>query len=100
MRSDNERLRVSYPYHEGRTKSRKKKQAGVSLCFCWGFGAVVCLTFGLASFLMFSAGHFSSFSPGLGVEPAHGGIEDFTFSRSLLDVEVTDIETNEGEEFY
>ncbi|MBQ3403390.1 MAG: LysM peptidoglycan-binding domain-containing M23 family metallopeptidase [Synergistaceae bacterium] len=94
MRSDNERLRDSYPYKRGRAKPRGKKHAGVSLGFCWGFGAIVCLTFGLASFLMFSAGHFSSFSPGLGVEPAHGGIDDnYASSRSLLDVEVTDIES-------
>ncbi len=94
MRSDSGRPRELYPNHVGRTKARGKKHAGASLGFCWGFGIVVCLTFGLASFLMFSAGHFSSFSSGLGVEPAHGGVdENFTHSRSLLDIEVTQIDS-------
>ena len=85
MRSDSGRLRGSYPNHVGRTKARGKKHAGASLGFCWGFGIVVCLTFGLASFLMFSAGHFSSFSSGLGVEPAHGGIDDnIAYLRRLI----------------
>ena len=95
MRSDSGRLRESYPNHMGRTKTRGRKHAGASLGFCWGFGIVVCLTFGLASFLMFSAGHFSSFSSGLGVEPAHGGVdENFTHSRNLLDIEVTQIDSS------
>ena len=41
---------------------------------------------------MFSAGHFSSFSSGLGVEPAHGVEDSFAYSRSLLDVEVTQLD--------
>lgn len=95
MRSDSGRLRESYPNRSGRANSRGKKHAGASLGFCWGFGVVVCLVFGLASFLMFSAGHFSSFSSGLGVEPAHGGIEDnIAYSRNLLDVEVTQIDAD------
>ncbi len=50
---------------------------------------------------MFSAGHFSSFSPNFGVEPAHGGIDDnFASSRNLLDVEVTDLDISEGEDLY
>ena len=105
MRSDSGRLRESYPNRMGRTKARGRKHAGASLGFCWGFGIVVCLTFGLASFLMFSAGHFSSFSSGLGVEPAHGGIDDnIAYSRNLLDVEVTQIDTaadgQEAQELY
>ena len=62
--------------------------------FCWGFGLVVCLTFGLASFLMFSAGHFD-ISPGNGANPAWGGSdgeENFTSTRSLVHVEVTELE--------
>ena len=102
MRSDSGRLRESYPNHMGRAKPRGKKHAGASLGFCWGFGVVVCLTFGLASFLMFSAGHFGSFSSGLGVEPAHGGIEDVARSRNLLDVEVTQIDADnpDAQELY
>lgn len=96
MRSDSGRLRESYPYRADRAKPRGKKHAGASLGFCWGFGVVVCLTFGLASFLMFSAGHFSSFSSGLGVEPAHGIEESFSYSRNLLDVEVTQLDPSEN----
>ena len=94
MRSDSGRLRGSYPNNGYRASSRGKKHAGASLGFCWGFGIVVCLTFGLASFLMLSAGHFDSFSSGLGgVEPAHGGIEEnLTYSRGLLDIEVTQLD--------
>ncbi len=96
MRSERERVRDSYPYNEQRVRanSRKKKNAGVSLGFCWGFGFVVCATFGLASFLMLSAGHFDSFSPGSGVNPAWGGgehEENFT-TTSLISVEVTELE--------
>ena len=68
----------------------------MSLGFCWGFGLVVCMTFGLASFLMFSAGHFN-FSPGSGVNAAWGssqGEENLT-SRSLIDIEVTKLENAE-----
>lgn len=96
MRSDSERLRESYPYRADRAKPRSKKHAGASLGFCWGFGFVVCLTFGLASFLMFSAGHFSGFSSGLGVEPAHGVDDSITYSRSLLNVEVTQLDPSEN----
>lgn len=96
MRSDSGKLRTAYPCTNRHVKQRSKKHAGASLGFCWGFGCVVCITFGLASFLMFSAGHFSGFSSGLGVEPAHGGFEDnFASSRNLLDVEVTPLETAE-----
>ena len=97
MRSDSERLwDSSTNYRRNRVEPRGKKHVGASLGFCWGFGFVVCLTFGLASFLMFSAGHFGGFSSGLGVEPAHGGIEDnFASSRSLLDIEVIPLETAE-----
>ena len=85
---------------------RKEKHSGVSLAFCWGFGLVVCLTFGLTSFLMMSAGHFS-FSPDTGVNAAWGENEkDENFvTVGLLKVEVTDLETPENfaqnnEEFY
>lgn len=85
---------------------RKKKRSNVSLAFCWGFGLVVCLTFGLTSFLMMSAGHFS-FSPDTGVNAAWGENEkDENFvTVGLLKVEVTDLETSENfavnnEEFY
>lgn len=91
MRSERDRLRASYPKTRG--TNRKKKQTGVSLGFCWGFGFVVCLTFGLASFLMFSAGHFD-ISPGNGVNPAWGeGEENFASTHSLVNVEVTELET-------
>ena len=93
MRSDSKRLGGSYPNRVNRPMPQVKKQAGASLCFCWGFGFVVCLTFGLALFLMFSAGHFGSFSSGLGVEPAHG--DNFVSSRNLLDIEVTPLENAE-----
>ena len=96
MRSYSGRLRESYPNRSGRAKPRSEKHAGASLGFCWGFGVVVCVTFGLASFLMFSAGHFSSFSSGLGVEPAHGIEDNFTYSRNLLDVEVTQLDPSES----
>ena len=101
MRSDRERARDSYPYQyqnsRGRDKNRKSKHTGVSLGFCWGFGLVVCATFGLASFLMFSAGHFN-ISPGDGgVGTAWGGSaqEDFTSTRGLVHVEVTDLDARE-----
>lgn len=95
MRSERERLRASYPNSRG--NNRKKKQTGVSLGFCWGFGFVVCLTFGLASFLMFSAGNFD-ISPGNGANPAWGGSEgeeNFTSTRSLVHVEVMELENTD-----
>ena len=107
MKSDSEKLRSSGHYRVDRAGRRSKKHAGASLGFCWGFGFVVCLTFGLASFLMFSAGHFSSFSPDSGVNPAYGEIEDevnFNSPRNLFSVEVTDLsstgDVHENEELY
>ncbi|MBQ7219593.1 MAG: peptidoglycan DD-metalloendopeptidase family protein [Synergistaceae bacterium] len=101
MRSDRERMRESYPYQyqntRGRDNYRKGKHAGVSLGFCWGFGLIVCATFGLASFLMFSAGHFD-ISPGNGVGTAWGGSnqdENFTSTRSIVQVEVTELDGND-----
>ena len=42
-----------------------KQRGQASVGFCWGFCAVVCLTFGLASFLMLSAwGRFSGMAWG------------------------------------
>ena len=98
MRSDSGRPREYYPNrtNAGRAKPRGGKHAGASLGFCWGFSIVVCATFGLASFLMFSAGHFSSFSSGLGVEPAHGIEDSVIYSRNLLDVEVTQLDPSES----
>ena len=99
MRSERERERDFYLYQnqprKGRVNARKDKHAGVSLGFCWGFGVVVCLTFGIASFLMFSAGHFD-ISPGGGVGAAWGGIdgeENFTSTKGLLQVEITELES-------
>ncbi|MBQ9419819.1 MAG: hypothetical protein IJU31_05510, partial [Synergistaceae bacterium] len=88
MRSDLERARKAYPVNASRAASRGKKHAGVSLMFCWGFGIVVCGVFGLASFLMFSAGNFG-FSTPAGVEAAWGGIESETTTANLIKVEVT-----------
>ena len=93
-----ERERKFSPYQnhaKGKTNPRKKEQTGVSLTFCWIFGAVVCMTFGLASFLMFSAGHFS-FSPATGVSAAWGGSEkekEENFVTGLIKVEVTEIDS-------
>lgn len=98
LRSDRERMRDSYPYQHHNVKSKaadnREKHTGASLGFCWGFGFVVCLTFGLASFLMFSAGHFD-ISPSTGAGAAWGGSEgeeNFTSTRSLVQVEVTELE--------
>ena len=65
----------------------------MSLGFCWAFGFFVCLTFGLASFLMFSAGHFN-FSSGPEINPAWGGSEssETTITGNLIKVEVTELE--------
>ena len=94
LRSDRERARDSYPYSSQKGRNpRSQKHAGASLGFCWGFGIVVCLTFGLASFLMFSAGHFS-FSPDTGVSAAWGDNEDNFLSSNLITIEITDIEAN------
>ena len=101
MRSDRERIRDSSPYQyhnsKGRDSNRKSKHTGVSLGFCWGFGIVVCATFGLASFLMFSAGHFD-ISPGNSIGTAWGGSEqddNFTSTRSIVQVEVTELDVPE-----
>ncbi|MBQ6773258.1 MAG: peptidoglycan DD-metalloendopeptidase family protein [Synergistaceae bacterium] len=77
----------------GKDKSQSNETEGMSLGFCWGFGVVVCMTFGLASFLMFSAGHFN-FSPGSGVNAAWGSSQgdETVRSRSLINVEVTALE--------
>lgn len=91
MRSDRERLRSPYPKTRTKGSKRNDRRSGVSVGFCWAFGFVVCATFGLALFLMFSAGNFS-FSPGGGgVEPAWGGNENLT-TASLVHVEVTDLD--------
>ncbi len=63
----------------------KKKNNEVSLLFCWSFGVFVLASFGLASFLMFSAGHFSSFS-------AEEAWSKDNNSTNLLSVEITELE--------
>lgn len=99
MKSGRERLRGYSPNNyknNVKINSRNKKQAGVSLGFCWAFGLIVCLTFGLASFLMFSAGHFS-FSRETGINAAWGSIEDEKenlITGSLITVEITELEAN------
>ena len=99
MRSDRERTRDFYPYQypnsKGKSVSRKSKHSGVSLWFCWGFSFVVAAVFGIASFLMFSAGHFD-ISPDTYEGAAWGGSEgeeNFTSTRSLVQVEVTELDT-------
>lgn len=98
MRSDRERTRDFYPYqyHDSRGKavSRKKKHSGVSLWFCWGFTVIVAAVFGIASFLMFSAGHFD-ISPDTYEGAAWGGNdgeENFISTKSLVQVEVTELD--------
>ena len=92
---DNQRESWQYRNYNNsyQPRPRKKKKKGVSLAFCWGFGVFVFLTFGLASFLMFSAGQFS-FSSGTDIDPAWGGSEgsDTTITGNLIKVEVTDLE--------
>lgn len=91
MKSERGRQIGSYPSRK-RSNSRHSKHAGASVGFCWGFGLVVCLTFGLASFLMFSAGHFN-FSPDTGVTAAWGdNAEENLITGSLITVEVTELE--------
>ena len=82
----------NYSY-DSKKRPRKKKNKSVSLGFCWAFGFFVCLTFGLASFLMFSAGHFN-FSSGSEINPAWGGSEgsDTTITGNLIKVEITELE--------
>lgn len=94
MKSGRERQNSSYPSRSKGNKgnSGRNNHAGVSLGFCWAFGLVVCLTFGLASFLMFSAGHFN-FSPDTGVTAAWGdNAEENLITGSLITVEVTELE--------
>ena len=98
MRSDREVAREFYPYqyqnNKGKAVSRKSKHSGVSLWFCWGFSFFVFVVFGVASFLMFSAGHFD-ISPDSYEGTAWGGSEgeeNFTSTRSLVQVEVTELD--------
>ena len=97
MKSGRERQNSSYHSNSKGNKGNKGNsgrgnRAGVSLGFCWAFGLVVCLTFGLASFLMFSAGHFN-FSPDTGVTAAWGdNTEENLITGSLITVEVTELE--------
>ncbi len=74
--------------------SSHNNHAGASVGFCWAFGLIVCLTFGLASFLMFSAGHFS-FSPDTGVTAAWGdNADENLITGNLITVEVTELEAH------
>ncbi|MBR1671335.1 MAG: LysM peptidoglycan-binding domain-containing M23 family metallopeptidase [Fretibacterium sp.] len=58
-----------------------------SVGFCWGFCVVVCVTFGLASFLMISAwGRFS------GVAWGSVGNADTVAAEGFVTIEVTDVE--------
>ena len=101
MRSDLDRQRNAYQYRNGKSSTRGKKHVGASLAFCWGFGLFVFLAFGLASYLMLSAGHFD-FSTPSGVNAAWGGIEgeENFVTGSLIKVEVTDLNGIYGTEFY
>ena len=92
LKSARERQMNSRQARKPGRNSRGNNHAGVSLGFCWGFGLVVGLTFGLASFLMFSAGHFN-FSPDTGVTAAWGdNAEDNFITGNLITVEVTELE--------
>lgn len=82
----------SHQVRKSKGNSSRSNRAGASIGFCWGFGLVVCLTFGLASFLMFSAGHFN-FSPDTGVTAAWGdNAEENLITGNLITVEVTELE--------
>lgn len=103
LRSDLNRQRPAHlsHNHKGKHGSQGKKNAGASLTFCWIFGIVVCAVFGLASFLMISAGHFD-FESSSGVDAAWGGIngdENFV-TGNLIKVEVTDLETPQNQTLY
>lgn len=100
MKSELNRPRDAYPKNRGKA-GRGKKHAGASLAFCWGFGIVVCGVFGLASYLMISAGHFDFSSPS-GVEAAWGGVdgEETLVTGNLIKVEVTDLEDVKNEGLY
>ncbi|MBQ7560114.1 MAG: LysM peptidoglycan-binding domain-containing M23 family metallopeptidase [Synergistaceae bacterium] len=100
MKSELNRPRNAYSKNKGKT-GRGKKHAGASLAFCWGFGFVVCGVFGLASYLMISAGHFD-FSTPSGVEAAWGGIdgEETLVTGNLIKVEVTDLDGAKSEGLY
>ena len=86
----------TYSHRKVKVNQRNKNtHKGVSLLFCWFFGFIVCLTFGLASFLMISAGQFS-FSPSSGgVGTAWGNNEsneENFVTGNLIKVEVTELE--------
>ena len=90
------RHKNTYAPHKGKcSKKNNTSHTSVSLIFCWGFGLVVCLTFGLASFLMISAGQFSFSSTSGGVGTAWGGNEGENnfVTGNLIKVEVTDLES-------
>ena len=73
--------------------ARRKSKKEASLIFCWCFGGVVCLTFGLAAFLMFSA--FSTGGSGVSDLPAawgeNGSNENFVTSN-LVQVKITELD--------
>jgi len=100
LRSDFDRQRNARPAHNRKGK-HANENARASLAFCWGFGIVVCAVFGLASFLMISAGHFDFETPS-GVNAAWGGIdgEENFVTGSLIKVEVTDLNSTKNSELY
>ncbi|MCR4818607.1 MAG: LysM peptidoglycan-binding domain-containing M23 family metallopeptidase [Fretibacterium sp.] len=72
-------------FKEARLKKRDKEP---SAGFCYGFCIVVCLTFGLASFLMISAwGRFSGVAWG-----SVGGSNADVAEEGFVTIEVTDVE--------
>lgn len=104
MKSEFNRQQPAYPPNRGRhvhgSSRKQRKHAGVSLAFCWGFGVVVCAVFGLASFLMVSAGHFD-FSAPSGVNAAWGGMDEEHFvTGSLIKVEVVDLDSAKNQALY
>lgn len=83
MRTD--RRPAGLLFKETRLKEREKEP---SAGFCWGFCVVVCLTFGLASFLMISAwGRFSGVAWG-----SVGSSNAVVAEEGFVTIEVTDLE--------
>ena len=73
-----------------RNFSRKKNKKGASIIFCWCFGFVVCLTFGLAAFLMFSA-FYSSDSDASELSVAWSD-ENASLTSNLVQVKITELD--------
>ncbi len=73
-----------------RSFSRKKSNKGASIIFCWCFGFAVCLTFGLAAFLMFSAFYSSDFDNS--EMPAAWGDDGDFIKSNLVQVKITELD--------